>query len=160
MKRNEINIDELKRRMGYNPDTGILYWKVTEQGHVIKGREAFTANNCGYKRGNFFGVPLYAHVAAWLITHGEFPKGEIDHINRDRQDNRLCNLRDVSKSENQHNTKIRDDNKTGVMGVKRRKDTGRYEAQITINGKRMYLGKFKDLDDAIAARRKAEQALT
>ena len=159
MKRNKYNIEELKRRVRYDPDTGKMYWKVTEAGHVTKDNEAFTAPNCGYKRGNFYGVPIYAHVAAWLLTYGEYPKGEIDHINRDRTDNRLSNLRDVTKSGNQHNTTIRCDNKTGIMGVKRRKDTGGYEAQITINGDRKYLGRFKNLDDAIAARAEAEKAL-
>ena len=159
MKRVDIDIKELQRRLRYDPETGKLYWRVTEGGHVIEGREAFTADNKGYKRGGFFGTPLYAHVAGWILYHGKLPEGELDHINRNKQDNRIYNLRDVPKSVNQHNSKNRVDNSTGVCGVKRRKDTGRYEAQIQVNGKRQYLGRYQTLPEAIAAREAAEQQL-
>jgi len=159
MKRVEVDIEELRRFMRYDPETGKLYWKVDGLGTITKDREAFTARNGRYYRGGFRGVRVYAHVAAWMIYYGVKPRGEIDHINRDGTDNRLCNLRDVTKSGNQHNSSNRLDNKTGICGVKQRKDSGRFEAQIQVGGKRMYLGRYETLTEAVAARKRAEQRL-
>lgn len=80
----------------------------------------------------------------------------IDHINRNKKDNRLCNLRIVDKSQNAFNTDLRINNSSGVTGVRYRKDTNRWTAEIKKHGKKHCLGCFATIEEATEARRKAE----
>ena len=80
----------------------------------------------------------------------------VDHINKNTLDNRKCNLRFATHSENQRNSKVDCRNELGVAGVRKHKQCDRYQARITVNGKEKYLGLFKTLDEAIHARKKAE----
>jgi hypothetical protein len=86
------------------------------------------------------------------------PKGlETDHINHDKLDNRRCNLRSVTKSQNNRNRTVYKKNISGVIGVNWYKQTQRYNAFITINGKRIHLGYYINFEDAVLARKKAEE---
>lgn len=88
------------------------------------------------------------------------PKGAlIDHINRNKKDNRLCNLRVADKSLNAFNTGIRKNNSSGATGVRYRKDTKRWTAEIKKNYKKISLGCYETKEEAIQARRKAEREL-
>ncbi len=86
---------------------------------------------------------------------GDVPK-DIDHINRDRLDNRRSNLRSATRSENNANAKIRKDNTSGHKGVYWHSDRNKWTAEIAMNKKRTYLGIFVDIEDAVAARKAAE----
>jgi len=90
---------------------------------------------------------------------GEFPPkgGEIDHINRDRADNRWANLRLATRSQNNMNAGLRSDNKSGHKGVSKRRDTGKWHARITVKRRILLLGNFHSFEDAVAARRAAER---
>lgn len=103
------------------------------------------------------GKKLYqAHRLVWEMFNGPIPKGlYIDHINGIRSDNRIDNLRVVNKATNARNRRLPCNNKTGIQGVKNTQGN-RFEAAISSNGKRIYLGKFKDFFEACCARKSAE----
>lgn len=89
-----------------------------------------------------------AHRLAWFYVHGTWPQGDIDHINRNRLDNRICNLREVSRSTNIHNTAARAS--SGVKNVSKTK-SGNWEVRLRVNGVHHYLGRFANLSDAESA---------
>lgn len=164
----------LRKLLRYEPDTGKLFWRerapdMFEGKRVCAdlacsrwngrnaGKEAFTANgNHGYKTGNVFGTLYLAHRVIWAIFHGHWPKDQIDHINGDRTDNQIKNLRNVSASENSKNMKMPSTNSSGVIGVCWRKAKGRWQAQIRVSGRVKHIGSFLEIEDAIAARKEAE----
>jgi hypothetical protein len=90
------------------------------------------------------------------LSNGEWPNGQVDHINGDRSDNRICNLRIVDSQQNCRNQKLRKTNATGTMGVYFHKLTGKWTAQIMQSGKRIHLGLFDTKEGAISARKLAE----
>lgn len=145
----------LKETLNYDPETGIFTWKETRRGLRI-GDVAGCIAKHGYivirvdKR-------LYtAHRLAWLYVYGEWPSKNIDHINRNRSDNRISNLRSASQSENCQNTSLRSDNKSGHAGVYWCKNSQKWRAYIGVDGKRISLGYFHEKDDAIAAQSDAK----
>ena len=155
-----MDIEELKRAVDYNPDTGQLTWLEPRSTNVKAGDVAFNANHgAGYKHGSFNNKRALAHRVAWALQYGEWPRNVIDHINGDKQDNRISNLRDVSQSENMHNVGERVDNCTGARGVSKCTDRDWYDARITVRGKTHCLGRYKTLSEAIAARKDAEMRL-
>ncbi len=120
------------------------------------GKEAFTTISRGYKTSSIFGPKYFAHRVIWTMYHGEQPSDYIDHKNHDRSDNRIKNLRVVTNQGNARNQPKRKDNTSGVTGVCWRKRQKKWEVNIVINGKFIYLGRFTDKADAIAARKAAE----
>lgn len=86
------------------------------------------------------------------------PKGmEVDHINHNGLDNRRSNLRLCSHSGNQHNTRLRSTNTSGYKGIGWHKRREKWQVAITTNGIRRYLGYFTDINDAVIARKAAEE---
>ena len=161
--------DTLRELLSYDPGTGLLMWhprpiemfpdERTFKGWNTKyaGKEALTAvNDQGYRGGRIFCVCHNAHRVAWAVYHGAWPAKQIDHINGNKADNRITNLRDVSQTENLRNTVTYSTNTSGVCGVSWRKETCKWRAQITLRGKSCHLGYFADFDDAVAARKAAE----
>ena len=160
----------LRNVLLYNEQTGELIWKSRPRTH-FKTQSAFVRWNklhantpafkcsekTGYRSGMLDGVSYYAHRIIWAIAHGPIPSGEIDHINGIRYDNRLINLRLVTRLENTQNRKVRSDSKTGVPGVYWEKACNKWRAEIKANKKRISLGVFDILEDAIAARKDAER---
>lgn len=121
-------------------------------------KEAFTADHGkGYRCGRFNGKPLFAHRVIWAIVHGHWPEQDIDHINGIRSDNRLSNLRSVSRSENMRNKMRPPNNTSGFIGVSWDKKSGKWFAQIQVCGKNNSLGHFSDKSEAVKARKRAEQ---
>lgn len=108
-----------------------------------------------------FGYPCSSiggkSVRLHRVIHPEVPKGMVvDHINRNKLDNRRCNLRVVTQRENCHNSSLRSTNKSGVTGVFLDKRVGRWRAQIYHGGKVIHVGIFDCFDDAVKARKDAE----
>ena len=145
-------------------ENGLLYWKrrdvdlfATKRSATIwnlrfAGQLALNANHItGYKCGQIFGVPLLAHRVLFAMKHGYWPK-EIDHINGNRTDNTIKNLREVTRLQNSKNQKIPVKNTSGHIGVSWNKRDKRWTAYITVNKKRKALGNFINIDDAIACR--------
>ena len=166
--------EEIRKLLRYEPDTGKLYWlertpDLFEDGKQsaervcvswntrYAGKEAFTADRgTGYRHGKIFNRDYFAHRVIWAMTHDEWPADQIDHINGVRDDNRLENLRSVSHAENLKNQKVRSDNNSGHVGVIWRPNRFKWEAQIRVDNRLVYLGRFFSKDDAIAARKAAE----
>jgi hypothetical protein len=147
--------------LSYCPDTGELRWKVKRNsygGTVVPGKIAGTPALHGYIKITIDQCQCLAHRLAWLITTGELPSAgmEIDHINGNRSDNRIANLRVVDRSKNNMNSCIRGNNKSGVTGVSFRKDTEKWHARITVEKRIILLGNFDNIGEAIAARQAAE----
>ena len=121
------------------------------------GKEALTGTDgrkhCAVR---LLGKTYKAHRIVWLFHYGEWPKGEIDHINGDGRDNRLCNLRDVSHAENCKNMPLASNNKSGFRGVHWDKQHSKWRAFIKDNGLSKYIGLFDDIALAVAARKQAE----
>lgn len=165
-----------RQLLEYDPHTGKLTWRKrtpdlfagtrNSAEHSCKrwntkfsGKEAFTAVTTGYKVGAIFAKNYLAHRVIWLLLFGHFPDEQIDHINGDRTDNRLANLRAVTNAENCKNQCARSDNTTGVTGVYWFKRDSKWVVSITANGKQKHLGYFDEFEDAVARRKAAEAEL-
>jgi HNH endonuclease len=158
----------LRKLLSYDAKTGALTWLFREPGSIIgdssprwnsiwAGVRAFTADNGqGYRYGKLFGRHYRAHRIIWAVAYGEWPNGHIDHINGDRSDNRLDNLRVVTPSENQRNQKRASNNTSGVTGVFWLKAAQKWSAQITVGGRNKHIGLFNAFEDAVSARKSAE----
>ncbi|WP_027949855.1 HNH endonuclease signature motif containing protein [Haliea salexigens] len=154
-------VEILKSRLDYNSQTGNLTWKKTcSPQNKFKGMAAggIGVNGYIYIGISVNGVPvtLSAHRVVYMISEGVEPQGEIDHINGDRADNRWANLRVVDRLENNKNMAKYKNNSSGVMGVYRNKNNGRWYAAISDTGKRISLGGYGDWMDAVCARKSAE----
>jgi HNH endonuclease len=125
-----------------------------EQKHAGKPVGTWTTN--GYLYVGYRGSKLRAHRVVWALAHGRWPVEDIDHINGDRSDNRLENLREVTRQQNLQNTARRKDNTTGITGVRRMR--GRWQARIFLDGQYTCLGTFDDLSEAAAVRKAAEMS--
>jgi len=151
-----ITADEARELLHYEPETGVFTRRVKTSSRAKAGSAAGTVNGRGYLRIRLTAKQYLAHRLAWLIMTGEFPPEQIDHINGVITDNRWCNLRSVTRQENNRNRAVRRDSASGIMGVRKHRPTGPWVARITVDGRRINLGYFKDLADAIAARKLAE----
>lgn len=141
------SIERVRELFAYNPETGVITWAVRRFG-VKCGSEAGTKHK-GYKRVKVDARLILAHRLAWAIHHGYWPAEEIDHINRDKSDNRISNLREASRSDNMVN-RAYPKGASGVTGVAKHK-LG-WQASIRINGKSVYLGIFKTIEEAASVR--------
>ena len=112
----------------------------------------------GYLRVNISGERVLSHRLAWLYVYGVWPL-EIDHINGVKDDNRISNLRSVNRQTNLRNTKIRLLNTSGHVGVSMCSRSKKWFAYITNNGKKSHLGQFLKIQDAVNARKSAEERL-
>jgi len=147
--------DRLKELLTYNPDNGHFVWRES-RGNISAGYRAGSIER-GYEIIGIDRKPYRAHRLAWLYVYGEFPIQEIDHINHDRADNRIDNLRCVDRAENAKNKRIADSSYSGVSGVSWYKNIRRWVARIKVNGKDVYLGTFTDFDKAVDTMGKAKK---
>lgn len=148
----------LKELLDYDPETGVFTWRHFMGGFARAGSVAGSTDSHGHTQIKVDGKLHLAHRLAFLYATGATP-AEVDHVNRVKSDNRLANLRGVSRSENLHNTAPCKRNKSGVKGVFWIERLGKWQAYISTAGKRRVLGCYAQFDDAVAARRGAERAL-
>lgn len=140
----------LKELFTYHPETGHFTRNVTRGGQLA-GSVAGSIDTCGYRQMRFCGRKRSCHRLAWLYTHGVWPEFEIDHINGDKLDNRILNLRPATRSGNMTNIGARRSSKTGVKGVDWDKQHLRYRAQIMVDGRKKNLGRFDTIEEAAKA---------
>lgn len=145
-----MDIDLLKQRLVYEPETGEFIWLKPRIG-MVAGAIAGSVNSHGYVVINTGGKTLKAHRLAWWFVYGEEPSGLMDHINGSRADNRIENLRLASAQQNAVNRCVRSDSKSGIKGVSWRASKRKWVAVIVSNGIRRSLGNFASRDDAEAA---------
>ena len=153
-----ITFEEAKELFTYDRETGIIKWRK----RITRGRQrdnlvAGNTNSNGYIQIRFKGKSYFAHRVAVLLAYGFCgDEMEIDHINHVRNDNRLVNLRFVTKSGNQRNQSRRNDNTSGVTGVRYNKRARKYVAYIKVEDLRIHLGSFVTLEGAARARKDAD----
>lgn len=142
----------LREQLSYCPDTGEFRWRVSKN-RVSAGDKTGRPNSSGHHVIGVLGRTYSAHRLAWLYAYGEWPEGEIDHIDRDKTNNSLVNLRCATRRQNNCNVGRRRDNTSGIKGVQFRKR--RWLAYISVDGCQTYLGSFRTADAATAAYRDA-----
>ena len=118
-----------------------LYWKLKPSNRVDISKPAGTMNTKGYVTISINGKKYYAHRLVFLMHHGYLPQ-EIDHINGNKSNNAVENLRPVTRSQNMYNTGKKKYNKSGFKGVSWYEQREKWLAQIRINGKSKFLGYF------------------
>jgi len=146
-----IDAITLRQTFVYDAATGLFY-----RAGRYPIRPSGRADPKGYITIKIHGRVYFAHRLAWLYIYGEWPSEIIDHINRERDDNRICNLRDVSSSQNNLNRTLNPQGRgasgrKGVTVLKRKDGTLRYQAVICRGGDVVYLGLFEDIKTAAAA---------
>lgn len=151
---------EIRNYISCDPATGLLRWlmRPTAKGNVKAGDIAGSKTH-GYLRVCFRGHKIPAHHLCWALHYGEWPNGELDHINGKRSDNRIVNLRLASTSQNHANKGRQKNNKTGYKGVHFNKERGLYVAQISVDGRNRFLGRFQTADLAYAAYKDAARTI-
>ena len=147
----------------YNPETGVVTRKITTKYNARAGSVVGSLANTGYMIASVDGTVYLLHRIIWLWYYGYMPENNIDHINRNRQDCSINNLREVTQQCNSRNSCLRLDNITGIKGVGLDKKRNKFTVGITtavLGLKRYYtLGRFSDFTEAVAHRLAAEQAL-
>lgn len=148
-QREMIGADRVREALDYHPETGEFYWRVGGHGRTV-------GNRTGQFDGRYIMIQLdgrkyYAHRLAWLYVHGTWPETDVDHINENKTDNRLSNLRVATRGQNMLNITgpAKHNRFSGVRGVSPRR--GRWRA--TISGR--HLGDFDTIEEAAAAREAA-----
>jgi hypothetical protein len=151
----EMTLDELRRYMTYDPETGVFVRtglvKTSKRAGSVVGR----IDQKGYRVTMIRYHYYLLHRVAWLFHYGQWPPADIDHINGDRADNRISNLRLATRKENSRNRKLHYTNTSGFRGVTWDRSKMRWKAKITVNGKSRTLGNYVDIADAAAAYEKA-----
>lgn len=117
---------------------------------------AGTIASNGYRLIKIKGRVYLAHRILWAINYGEWPSKELDHINGDKLDNRISNLRMVTRAQNNWNVKKKKNNTSGYKGIFLHKKSGKWYSTIRHSGKRYHLGYFSNIEDAIKERKNAE----
>lgn len=136
------NPDTLFDALEYNAETGILMWKsvVNRKRGDLAGQQAGYKHRSGYMQLEFLGKYYAAHRVCFYLYHGRWPKGQIDHLNGNREDNRICNLREVSKNENAQNQKEHRQGKFWGATHYKDKKTRPWLARVILKGKGYYAG--------------------
>nr|DAI72758.1 MAG TPA: endonuclease [Caudoviricetes sp.] len=136
--------------LDYNSETGLFTWKKKLSARGAIGKKAGT-KSYGYNAINIDGVRYFAHRLAWLYVYGKWPDKEVDHIDRNRMNNAISNLRDVSRTVNALNNSPQNINTSGVKGVTFCQSRNKWQAQINVAGKNITLGRFDSIDEAAIA---------
>ena len=148
-----IDADTLRSRLDYDPETGEFTWLPTGNPRIdtrLAGKVAGTPRN-GYVVIEVGDDKHYAHRFAWLYMTGEWPANQIDHIDRNRSNNRFANLRPATSLQNKWNTSRQARSTSGTKGVTWHKRLKRWRAQIRLAGVSRHLGYFDSTDDAAVA---------
>lgn len=167
--------EDLRTLLDYDPETGVFVWRARTEDMFTDGtysatrrcaswnsrcagREALAyVGSHGYRCGAIGNVPVLAHRAAWAYVYGGWPSQNLDHINGNPLDNRICNLRIAPQSINIKNCHLSSSNTSGHAGVSWRSDRNKWKARIMVDYREIALGHFEAFDDAVAARKQAEK---
>lgn len=149
-----FSYEEIDKAFRYDPETGEIFWKFTSTHHRglarIGERAEYIAGN-GYYYVRLKGTPLLAHRVAWLLFHKTWPLLHLDHANKIPLDNRISNLRECTRSQNQQNRGPASNNKSGLKGVSfqpKQRGNKKWRAVINVAGKQKHLGNFYTADEA------------
>ena len=155
-----MNQKELQEILHYDPATGVFTYLKRVMVRLNIGDVAGTrTHHKGYVYIKISGKQYAAHRLAWLYMTGEWPEYEIDHKNGVKDNNQFKNLRPTTHAENGKNQKKHITNTSGVMGVNWHKRDRIWQASITIDCRKRWIGSFLDWWDAVCARKSAEAKL-
>lgn len=152
----DISLGQLREELHYDEADGSFYWKHNRPGPQrvdadgVSNRAGSTRTD-GYICVSALGFKYLGHRLAWFYVKGVWPSHWLDHINGDRTDNRIENLREVSAEQNSRNSRLRSDNTSGYKGVSFDKSSKKWVARIIVNYRQNVLGYFENMEDAIAA---------
>ncbi len=139
MVQEKLTAEELRERLDYDPETGDFVWKKTLSGKNLNGKIAGKVNSDGYRSIKINYKDYLAHRLAWLFVYKEWPQQFIDHINGNRLDNRICNLRNADYFVNNRNrTKAKGFSRIGI----------KFRARIVVNEHTIHLGLFDTEQEA------------
>ena len=160
---NSLQLPAVERVRGvltYSPETGVFTWRESLSNSAAAGRRAGARNSKGYVSIGIDGKKYQAHRIAWLYCYGVDPgDSEIDHIDMDKANNAITNLRLATRKQNNENIGLPKNSTSGVRGVSFQKNEKHWTAYIYHNRKRIHLGCFKEMQPAVEARIAAEAAL-
>ena len=143
--------DRLKELVHYDPASGIFTRIKDVSGNAKTGDRLRSTNSHGYLQARFDGKYYVLHRLAFLYMTGVMPDVDVDHINRDRSDNRWSNLREATRSQNLRNSGAYKTSKSGYRGVSLKKKTGKWCAQISLKKKSHHIGYYETAEEAYAA---------
>ena len=147
-KRYDISYEEACENLLYEPDTGVFRWKKDSGWDAKAGAQAGSVHRSGYRRIGVCGALVYAHRLAWLMHHGKPPADQIDHINGNRDDNRIANLRDANAQINSQNHVVTKAQRSSLVGVMSDGANGLWAAQVRFKGTVVRAGGFKTIEAA------------
>lgn len=143
MKMKPIDVNYIRTRLKYIPETGDFVWLVSSRGHRKAGDRAGSINGQGYWRIKVDQITYMGHRLAWALYHGKSPDLEIDHIDGNPLNNRISNLREASRWENCSNVK--------GAGVSFDKTRGKWLARISVKETNVHVGRYDTFEEAKAA---------
>lgn len=151
----QLSIEYLRSQLSYNLETGEFWWKVPAQGRNRSKPAGHISKSTGYRsiliKAGTKTRPFVAHRLAWFYVYGIWPKHYLDHIDRNRSNNHISNLREASHSENQMNRTKQAKATSSFLGVSRRAGNKKWKAQIKIYGKVKHIGCYdSEIEAAIA----------
>lgn len=146
-----LTAENLRSRYDYDPLTGVFTRRVSRSNSVKVGSAAGSASSDGYLRIWIDGHSYKAHRLAWLHAYGVWPTKQIDHLNGDRADNRIANLREADQPEQNANTRRRTNNTSGRRGVSLHKASGKYTARLSFRGRIVHCTYHDTPEEASAA---------
>ena len=150
--------EELKNKLHYDPITGVFTWLKGSMKDKIAGCKCGELPNQGYWEITIDKKRYKAHRLAWLYVFGSFPEKVLDHIDHDRINNTISNLREATIHINAKNKTIYRTNKSGYPGVDKHGDN--WKARIGVNGTKVLLGVFPTFEEAVAAKKAGEKLLS
>lgn len=142
--------DDVRRLLVYDPDTGVMR-------RIKDGAQLMSASSGGYLRGRVAGELHYVHRLAFAWMTGCFPLHQVDHINRNRADNRWCNLRQATAAENAQNVAAKPGSASGCLNVY--PADGRWQVKLSRSGRTFVVGRFDELEEAAAAAAAAKRSI-
>lgn len=151
-KRDELTAEYIRARLNYNSVTGVFRWVEASSNAVKANSVAGCFDRNGYVNIKVCGVRYLAHRLAWLYVYGKFPNKFIDHIDGDKGNNKIANLREAERCENQWNRGAQKNNKYGLKGVSYRKP---WRAQIRVRKRLVIIGYFDTKEEAYDAYQRA-----
>lgn len=152
-----IELSRLKQIMKYDPETGVFIYLVNrgrqkKAGDIVGFVSPKSSHNGGgYRIIHVDGREYAAHQLAWFYVYGTWPKSQVDHINVQRDDNRIANLREATHSQNMANRPIQSNNTSGLKGASFHKAARKWVSCIQKEGEYMYLGLHETRELAHAA---------